>query len=206
MKPRLSPRHRLHQTSVPLIGLTGGIASGKSTVANLLRDTGANVISADTLIKHIYAEEETKSFIRQNFPQCINGENIDFPLLRRKAFKDDRVRGLLENFFHPRLPKFFKKEFQRFSSPTLVIYDVPLLFEKSLQDQFDLVVCVYCTPKQQEERLLSRDDIDETLAWAILKSQMDIDIKKELADTIIDNSGSLEQLSALVADFVKRYL
>ena len=206
MKPRLSPPERLHQTTIPLIGLTGGIASGKSTAATLLSEAGVAVISADKMIKKIYAEEETKNFIRQNFPQCINDGNIDFLLLRQKAFQDDRNRILLENFLHPRLPKFFKKELQQFSSPELVIYDIPLLFEKSLQSQFDLVVCVYCTPKQQEKRLLSRDRIDKNLVQAMLKGQMDIGTKKELADVIIDNTGSLEQLSVQVSNLVKQYL
>ena len=206
MKPRLSPQKRLHQTEIPLVGLTGGVASGKSTVATLLREAGMAVISADKLIKQIYAQETTKNFIQQNFPQCIKDKNIDFSLLRQKAFQDNNTLTLLENFLHPQLPELFKKMLKSLSLPDLVIYDIPLLFEKSLQDRFDLVVCVYCTKEQQQKRLEDRDCIDKTLAQAILKKQMDIDIKKECADEIIDNTGNPEQLSTNVKAFIKQCL
>ena len=206
MKSRLSPQERLHQIDIPLIGLTGGIASGKSTVATLFSNKGIAVISADKLIKKIYKQEKTKYFIHKNIPQCIEDKNINFSLLRQKAFQYDNIRILLENFLHPQLSNIFKKELQTFSSPHFVIYDIPLLFEKSLQNNFDLVVCVYCTPKQQKERLLSRDGIDKSLARAMLERQVNIDKKKELADVTIDNSGNLEQLSTQVDAFFKQYL
>ena len=206
VKPKLSSKARLHNMDIPLIGLTGGIASGKSTVASLLAETAKPVISADKLVKQLYEQEQTKSFIQQNFPQCIENKQINFSLLRQKAFQDESTRTTLEAFLHPRLPMLFKETAQIFPSPDYIIYDIPLLFEKSLENQFDLVVCVYCPPEQQKRRLLDRDNIDEMLASAMIKSQMDINIKKSKADAVIDNSKNMEQLSTEVKAFIQQYL
>ena len=206
MKSRLAPDQRLHPIDIPLIGLTGGIASGKSSVAQILSRRGAAVIAADKLIKQIYAQESTKDFIRKNFSPCIKGEKIDFPLLRQKVFQNNQARDLLENFLHPHLPEFFAEAFKKFSSPNVVVYDLPLLFEKSLQKRFDMVVCVYCTRQQQAERLVARDGIDENLAMTMLKKQMDIETKKAHADVVIDNTSDTQRLKEHVLAFIDQHL
>ena len=203
----MKPQQRLHQMDTPIIGLTGGIASGKSTVASLLSEMGVVVISADKLVKQLYEQKQTLDFIQKNFPQCIKNGNIHFPSLRKKAFQDKSARTSLEDFIHPRLPELFKKTVDGFRPlPDSIVYDIPLLFEKNLESQFDLVVCVYCHPEKQKKRLLARDNIDETLALAMIKEQMDIDIKRKKADVVIDNSGTMKQLSSCVHSFVKQYL
>ena len=133
VNPRLSPCNRLHQIAVPLVGLTGGIASGKSTVASLLAKKDVPVISADRLIKRLYGQEKTVDFIRENFPECVSGKTINFPLLRQKAFQDKMSRTILENFLHPGLPELFREAVGEFHTPDVIIYDIPLLFEKSLE-------------------------------------------------------------------------
>ena len=206
MKSSLSREERLHGVDIPIAGLTGGIATGKSTVASLLEKEGIPVISADKLVKALYHREETKNFLQELAPQCLDGNTIDFPRLRQKAFQDENIRIDLENFLHPKLPELFRHALARFSSPELVVYDIPLLFEKSLQQRFDLVACVYSPKETQYKRLISRDGIDEALAEAMIQGQMDIEMKKKRADVVIDNSGTLEALIANVKDFVRQYL
>ena len=203
---KLTQQNRLHQLDIPVIGLTGGIACGKSTAASFLVQNNIPVIAADTLIKRIYSSKESWQFIQQNFPQCISEERIDFQRLRTKAFNDARTRQSLENFLYPQLPNAFKSALKDFSHPQTIVYDVPLLFEKSLNLLVDLSVCIYCNGPMQLKRLLERDRLDEDLAKKMLAEQMDIEVKRQKADVTIDNSGDREELHQRINEFIQKYL
>lgn len=203
---KLSPAERLHGLPVPVVGLTGGIASGKSTVAKILKLEGIPVIDADQLVKRIYQSAQTKEFIRELSPEVISGEIINFSLLREKFFTDTTVKEKIESWIYQRLPEAFLTAYQELASPPYVVYDVPLLFEKKLQPLFDLSVLVYAPRKKQSIRLQERDDISEELSENILNHQLDMELKKSQVDLVIDNSGPIEQLVDATHEFLQHVL
>lgn len=201
---RLTPLERLYQLNVPVIGLTGGIASGKTTVSKMLHQAGIPVINADHLVKDVYALPETKEFITKEFPEVIRDGEIQFPLLRERVFSNQDVKAQVESFIYQRLPKAFKEAFARLRDPQVVIYDVPLLFEKGMQDLFDLTVLVYAPRSIQRARLMTRDGHLEEMANNILNQQLDIEDKKLKADFVIDNSRTEAELTEEVKQFLRQ--
>lgn len=184
---------RLYQIPVPIIGLTGGIATGKSTVAELLRQQGFPIIDADRLVKNVYATDEAVQFIQTHFASAVIDKKIDFKKLRAEVFSDPKKQEQIEQFIYSKLPEEFVKAYHAFNDPAFVIYDVPLLFEKKLDQKIDVSVCVYSPRTFQLDRLMKRDSIDTELANKILGKQMDIEDKKKLSDLFIENvKGQLE--------------
>lgn len=201
---KLGQKKRLHALSVPVIGLTGGIATGKSTVAKMLTGHGLPVINADKLVKDVYARDEVKAWIRLNYPDVMNGSDIDFRKLREKFFSAPAVKEEIEAYIYARLPGAFGQAYENLGKPEFVIYDVPLLFEKHLDSMVDMKVVVYTPEKIQKARLMERDGHEEAMADTIMASQMDIEEKKEKADFVIDNSATLEELAEEVNQFLRQ--
>lgn len=190
---------RLYNLPVPVVGLTGGIASGKSTVAKFFQEKGIALISADQLVKNVYQTKEAHDFISEKFPNCISEDgSINFKALREEVFNHEPNKILIENFIYAKLPKAFLEAFQSFQNPELIIYDVPLLFEKGLDQKVDLSICVYTPEDVQLERLKTRDQITTELGKKILSKQLSIEDKKRKANFVIDNSreNNLESLKA----------
>ena len=181
----LKIEQRLYQCPVPIIGLTGGIATGKSFFANYLSQRGLPVISADDLIKNIYDWPETKDWLlKNNLPS--KGTK-----LREMVFNDPDLKIKLENYLYPQLPKSFLYFFSRLKNPKVIIYDVPLLFEKKMELLFDQVVLVYASKTEQIKRLMQRDHISNDLALKMLQSQIPIEEKKLKTKWVIDNDDIL---------------
>lgn len=201
---KLTPGLRLHSLEVPIIGLTGGIATGKSTVAELLIERGLPVINADHLVKDIYAKEDTKDFIRRNYPDVILADEIDFKKLREKVFSNSQVKDEVETHIYARLKNVFTEAYDKLGSPDFVVYDVPLLFEKKLDSVVDMKVLVYAPESIQKKRLMSRDGLEETIARTIMASQLNIEDKKSRADFVIDNSSTLAELAREVDNFLRQ--
>lgn len=201
---KLTENNRLYNVAHPVIGLTGGIATGKSTVASLFEKEGVPVVSADVLVKLVYKREDTIEFIKENWPDAFIDGLIHFGTLRKIAFSEDLNREKIEQFIYKRMPEAFNEVYSTFSSPTLMVYDVPLLFEKNLAPLVDVSVCVYTPREIQIQRLKERDGIDDELASQILATQIDIEDKKEAADFIIDNSGDLMDLKKNFQRFLKK--
>jgi dephospho-CoA kinase len=197
---------RLYSIPVPIIGLTGGIATGKSTVANLFRLENTPVIDADQLVKGIYRKEESVNFIKNNFPEAIEDNSINFKILREVAFKTPENQHLIEQFIYAQMPKAFTEAFQSFSNPAFIVYDVPLLFEKMLNEKIDVSVCTYSPRAIQLARLIARDHIKEELAQTILSRQMSIEDKKIASDLIIENMTTLEDLKINFDKFLNELL
>lgn len=201
---RLAKEQRLYQLEVPVIGLTGGIASGKSTVGLILQEKGFPLINADHLVKEIYALPETLDFISKEFPDAIKEGSIQFPTLRQKVFLNPDIKLKVENFIYARLENVFKDAGHRLNNPKLIVYDVPLLFEKKMETLFDLTVLVYAPRSLQRARLMKRDGLSEELANNILSQQMDIEEKKLKAEFIIDNSQSEAYLTEEIKKFLQQ--
>lgn len=189
---RLDNENRFYQLKRPIIALTGSIATGKSSVTQYLRKKGIDVICADELVKRIYATQEAIDYIKKECPIAIK-EHIDFKILRREFLKNNELKSNIENFIYGRLEKEFKEELKH-SQQTFIVYDIPLLFEKNLQNQFDLITLVYASPEIQIQRLLKRDQVSKEQALKIINIQMPIDKKKTLSEIIIENNQSLEDL------------
>lgn len=190
----LTPESRLSKLPVPIIGLTGGIATGKTTVSNYIRAQGYPLICADQMVKQIYQSKETQSFISGQFPQAISNGLIDFKKLRDVFFHSDEAQKQIEAYIYPRLSLEFQEEYKKLGNPSYVFYDVPLLFEKNMDSGVDIKILVYAPFELQLKRLLERDKNSEELAKQILSKQWPIDKKKSLSDFIIKNEGAREEL------------
>lgn len=193
---KLSPGERLYQYDKPIVALTGGIATGKSTVTKLLEKKGLTIIDADQLVKAIYATQESKDFILKNYPSAWSRDEIDFKKLRDLVFSDSNVKSNVEGYIYQRLPEAFKEATTKIKHQDFYVYDVPLLFERALETKVDLTILVYAPRNVQLERLIGRDGSTEEIGNKILDQQIDIEEKKEKSDLVIDNSGSMTELAA----------
>lgn len=186
------------------VGLTGGIACGKSTVARMFVQKGAHVIDFD-LLAHEVQEPEKPAWqeVVRHFGEEILGpdKKIDRVKLGDIVFSDKSKLHVLNNIVHPivyqewhnRLEKLGKKDHH-----AIVLSDVPLLFEGQMQQLFDLTVLVLIAPEEQIRRLMARNHISHEEAEKRLKSQMPIGEKKALADIVIDNEGTIPQTEKTV--------
>lgn len=191
------------------IGLTGGIACGKSTVAEMLEKRGAIIIDADVIAREVV--EPGKTALKQ-LVQHFGSEVLlpDGTLNRKKlgsiVFSDENKREELNSILHPaiRAEMFSRMEHYEQAQPDkLVVVDVPLLYESGLSPMFEKVMVVYVPSEVQLERLMNRDGLNRLEAENRIRAQMPIEEKKRLADIVIDNSGSQEKTEAQIEQFWK---
>lgn len=190
------------------IGLTGGIACGKSTVSSLLVARGALLIDADRIAREVV--EPGSPVLAQVIAHF--GEELLLPdgsLHRKKLgeriFGDEAGRKTLEGLLHPPIRATMRSRMAAFEAEypdKLVVVDVPLLFESRLEGMFEQVMVVYIPRELQIERLIRRDGITEEQALARLQAQLPIDEKRRLADLVIDNSGTVEETEHQVDAFM----
>lgn len=186
------------------VGLTGGIASGKSIVVQLLADKGALIIDFDHLTRYVEepgrpAWSELVSFFGREIIQ--DDETINRKKLGEIVFHNPQKLARLNAIVHPLIFQEWKRRLaviRENNCGKIVISDVPLLIETGAQKEFDLVVLVYAPPWQQLERLRIRNGYSDEEARQRLASQLSIDLKVPYADIIIDNSSSLEKTSERV--------
>lgn len=176
-----------------LIGLTGGAGSGKTTVAEMLRELGAAIVDADEATHAVY-EPGTPGFreVVEAFGDgYVRDGRIDRARLGDLVFKDAAARRRLNAIVHPRVRDWMaERTVEAFEAGAdIVVQDVPLLFENNLQGLFSKTVLVYARPETQVARLVARG-VPRARADGMLASQMPIDAKKPLADFVIDNDGS----------------
>ena len=181
-----------------IIGLTGGIGSGKSSVAEMFKDEGAYVIDFDYLAR-VVVEPDTPAWrdIVVYFGQEILSPDrtLNRSKLAEIVFSDAQSRKALEGFTHPRI--FEKrdtllKDIKTKDPKAIVIVDVPLLFELSLNKNFGKIILVYVSRDVQIERAIKRDALLKEEVEKRLKAQINIEKKKLLSDYIINNEGSLK--------------
>ena len=183
------------------IALTGGIATGKSTVASLMALNGMRVIDADTISHEIL--DASSSWVKETFgDEYINGSKVNRTKLGSLVFSDSEKKRVLEEFLHPKIREEIEKRSIKqdsFKFPYLI--DIPLFFENGAYDIKDSVV-VY-TPKDiQLERFMKRNGYSEEESLKRIALQMPIDEKKKRATWVIDNSKKLKHLQQEVEDFV----
>ena len=191
-----------------IIGITGGIASGKSTVTNFLRQRGFQVVDADALV-HQLQKPGGRLFkaLVQHFGQEIileNGE-LNRPLLASLIFSNTEEREWSKQI----QGEIIREELARLrdqlaQTEEIFFMDIPLLFEQDYSAWFDETWLVYVEPDVQMERLMKRDQLSKDLAISRLSAQWPLEEKKGLASQVIDNNGSQDQLLAQVNSLLER--
>ncbi len=184
-----------------LVGLTGGIASGKSSLAAALRELGAPVIDADALAREaVRPGSAALSAIRAAFGEGVlaPGGDLDRKRMADLVFSDSGARARLEAIVHPAVREAAAQETARLAAEghPLAFYDVPLLYERGLDREVDCVVVVHASPAAQRSRLSERDGITPEEAAARIASQLPIDEKARRADVLVTNDGDLPSLRA----------
>jgi dephospho-CoA kinase len=188
-----------------VIGLTGGIASGKSTVSRLLAAHGAEIVDADLLARQAVepGREAFRAVVATFGPEVVaaNGQ-LDRDKLGALVFADAQRRKDLEALIHPhvrRATEMRRAEIQRRRPGSLVVLDVPLLFESGMDTGLAEVVVVYVPFGVQLARLMGRDGLSEAAARTRIAAQLDLEIKRRRATIVIDNGGSREETRRQVA-------
>ena len=186
-----------------VVGLTGNIASGKSIVSRLLAERGATLIDADVLARRV-VEQGTPAFrqIVQRWGNDVLGADggIDRAVLRRQVFGDQLQLDELNRIVHPEVTRLRDRLVAdaRDRGDHIVVCDIPLLFERHLADEFDVIVLVDAPRPMRLERLMTERGLDETEAMDMIVAQMPAELKQARADWVIENTGTVEELTTRV--------
>ena len=193
-----------------IVGLTGGIASGKSTVSRLLAEAGAQVIDADILAREAVAPGQPAfAAVVDHFGSRILKSDgaIDRDRLAAEVFADPGQKAALERIIHPAVADAMAArlaEIQATAPRSIVVLDVPLLFETGMDTGLDLVVVVDAPEAVQLERLIKRNGLSRDEAQARIRAQMPMAEKRRRADVVIDNGGSLASMRTQVEALWRR--
>lgn len=184
-----------------LIGLTGGIASGKSVVARMLRDAGVPVIDADVLARDAVAPgtEGLAAVVRRFGASVLAPDGtLDRPALAARVFADASARADLNAIVHPAVAALALERLDalRARGAPVAVYEVPLLFETGLDAMMDATLLVAAPEEVQIARMRSRDGFDEAAARARLAAQLPLAEKRRRATVVLDNVGSVSELAA----------
>lgn len=190
------------------IGLTGGIGSGKSTVGKILRDLGHPVVDADELARRAVAKGTPglQSVIDHFGTSVLTPEgDLDRKALGRVVFADGEALKRLETLIHPLVQDLARQERLAYEAQgqDFAFYEIPLLYEKSLQDNFDTVVVVVSSREHQLNRVQARDGLDLEEITHRLNSQLPLSEKAERADFVVENNGSLSDLKFRVGELLE---
>lgn len=189
------------------IGLTGGIASGKSTVARMLRDAGLHLLDADVIAREVVepGTPALEAIVEAFGPDILTPEGtLDRGALGARVFGDDEALATLNGIVHPAVGTRTAEllDAARERGEPLVIYDAALLVENKIYRMMDGLIVVALPRESQRARLMARDGLDAKAADARIDSQMPLEEKVAVADWVIDNAGSLEntrdQVNALI--------
>ncbi len=184
------------------VGLTGGIASGKSAVADQLADRGAVIIDADLLAREVVepGSPGLVAVVERFGSEVLTADGrLDRPRLGALVFADPTARRDLERIIHPAVRACAAALEQQADPDAVVVHVIPLLVETGQQLDFDVVVVVDLDPALQQQRLMSRNGLSQAEAEARLAAQADREQRLAAADLVLDNGGSPQQLAEAVA-------
>jgi dephospho-CoA kinase len=170
-----------------ILGLTGSIATGKSYVADLFRELNIVVFSSDKEVAKLLEETKVIDLIKKNpdLSLSIKEDGIDKNILSNIVFNNNNALNELENILHPLVDMRRKEFIEEHSEEKFILFEVPLLFEKSYQNSCYKVITTYCSDKTQKERALRRANIDIDRLNFIIKKQMPGKIKASLTDYLV---------------------
>ena len=190
-----------------LIGLTGGIASGKSTTSNYLKDKGYIVLDADLYAKKIMEPGQVAyvNIVDYFGPEIVNEDRtINRKALGNLVFNNKDKLKQLNGFTHPEVKRLMREDQDKYLPDNHVFLDIPLLFENNRHEMCDLVITVYVTYENQLDRLMSRNGFTEEEAKSRIASQMDLEEKKNRSDIVFDNNGTKEALYKQIDEFLSK--
>ena len=196
-----------------IVGLTGGIGTGKSTVSRKLRERGYPVIDLDVISREVIEYPEVIDELVRNFGnEILENQNntsgkksISRNKLRQTVFKEEKKVSVLNSIMHPPIVEEMRRQIEELrKSYKTVFVEVQLLFEAKLEKEFDIIVLVYADKKTQLERVLKRDGRKEEEVQQIINAQMDMTEKRRLSNYIIENNGNSEMLDLEIEKFIKK--
>lgn len=182
-----------------VIGLTGGISSGKSTVTKLFLDKQVKVIDADQIVRQL---QQPNTILLSQLAKTFGSEiiladgNLDRGGLGRLIFQNETAKEKLNDIMKPLIREKLLEgiEAARLANESMVVLDMPLLYEFEFDSLVEVVVVVHVSQETQLKRLMSRDQIDEAYALAKIHSQMSLDQKRDRADFVLVNEGQISEL------------
>ena len=188
--------------SMRRIALTGGIATGKSYVANQIREAGVPLVDADVLSREVVAPGTPGlAAVRQRFgPDAVRRDGtMDRVRIGQIVFKDKRARQDLEGIIHPAVQRAIEQFFEKLPKRTpFAVADIPLLFETKREGQFTSVIVVACPREMQNERMMTRNKLSREDAERRLAAQLPIDQKVKKANHVITTAGTFAEPEAQV--------
>lgn len=191
---------------ITVLGITGSIAMGKSTVTQMFADCGAATTSADAIVHELYTQnEEVIAYVRQHWPDAVVDGQVDRKKLGAAVFGDDAAVKRLEALLHPKV-KQTEEDFVRQAQAArqwLAVLDIPLLYETGAETRCDYVVVVTSPPEIQKSRALARANMTEEKLAHILSRQMPDAEKRARADFIVDTGKTLLHSESEVKKIVK---
>ncbi|MGL5053527.1 MAG: dephospho-CoA kinase [Cetobacterium sp.] len=181
-----------------ILGLTGGIGSGKSTVSKIFLSMKLKVLDADLIAKNILESDEVKKELQNKIGKEFffsESTKIDRKKLKKKIFSDPDKLKILNEIIHPKVLAIYKKIYEEYIiKDEVIIFDVPLLFEINLDKYCNKVIVIDIDPEIQIKRIKERDGIEENLIMKIISSQISRIERNSKADILIDNNGTYEEL------------
>lgn len=184
-------------------GITGSIASGKSTVTRYLRAKGYIVVDSDALAKEAKESDSILKKIYEYFPQAFSDGLLDNKLLGKIVFNDQAAKQRLESIIHPYVIDRLLEVKKEYAGRSFIFFDIPLLFESKLEYLVDEIIVVDVEPQKQLDRLLKRDNIEVSYAKRVIDNQLSRAYKLEHGDIIFDNNRTREHLYKQVDKFLK---
>ena len=190
-----------------LIGLTGGIGSGKSTVAAMLRDQGIRVVDADQIAREVVEPgQPALAELVEVFGQDILNDDgsLNRQELANRAFVTEEATNALNTITHPRIEQETQRQFDLAAAEkeNFLVYDMPLLVERGLHEEMDMVIVVHTDIEERVRRLVEHRGLDEDDVRRRMSHQVDDVTRLASADVLIDNNGSVDHLRKQVDDFL----
>lgn len=193
-----------------VVGLTGGIATGKSTVAQMFLEKEIPLIDTDSISRELLkigneGYQEVVNYFKNDDILLTNNE-INRKLLGRIIFSNTAKREFLNSIMHPKVLNIVLSEVDRYKElgTKIVVVDIPLLFESGFEKYMDKIVVVFTERELQVERLIDRDNISEEYAEMKINAQLSLDEKMKRADFVIDNSKSILQTKKDFLDVIEK--
>lgn len=186
------------------VGLSGGIACGKSTVLGFFREAGWQTVDSDAVVRELLATDaEVKTQLRSRWGEVVFTDGaVDHAAVAKRVFGNEGDLKWLEELLHPLVRESWLASIAQAPNANWLV-EIPLLFEKRLETRFDLTVCVVSPPDMAADRMVARAYTEEQIEQR-RNQQMPLDEKMELADYLISNAGSLEFLKQQTTRLIKQ--